>query len=346
MTNLVFYPELFLEKVLSSSFFDDKILNDETELKSETIKILKKVRLNKDEQEGIRKILKNYKKREKENKGINDEKLLKDRIEDYVKYNEVENLKEKYKDKYYIWLPSSALVPDPQHQLLYGKKFKVGTGDKEGNMPGERWGCMCGMKILDVDENTYGMKEDKSRETKSIDNVIDGEVVKKYDDTGIIEGKVLKSITGDSGVDNRIIESNIVGSDENKNEMKKSKTFFSEFLGQEYVGFKGQEAINKLLEEKQGYVPNAFYRENIGYIALIWGDEKLGLNHIIKRRMDEDLDIQDFLLDLVDIIENGEIEIGGRGDILIRKNNKRIVISTTRNKFKIKFLLTAFVEYK
>jgi hypothetical protein len=54
------------------------------------------------------------------------------------------------------------------------------------------------------------MKEDRSRETKSIDNVIDGEVVRKYDeDTGIIEGQVLRSVAGKSEIDNRIIESNI-----------------------------------------------------------------------------------------------------------------------------------------
>jgi uncharacterized protein YunC (DUF1805 family) len=100
------------------------------------------------------------------------------------------------------------LVPDSQHQLLYGKKFKVGTGDKEGNMPGERWGCMCGMKILDVDENSYGIKEDKDREVKSIDNVVDGKVAE----------------ADNNEVDNGIINSSIVRNAISYNEMKEKKT--------------------------------------------------------------------------------------------------------------------------
>ena len=40
----------------------------------------------------------------------------------------------------------------PEHQLLYGKIFKVGEGDKNGNMPCERYGCKCGIEWLTSDE--------------------------------------------------------------------------------------------------------------------------------------------------------------------------------------------------
>lgn len=83
---------------------------------------------------------------------VNDEKLLKDRLSGLVVWNEVQNLKEEHKEEYYRWLPSAAIEPDPEHQLLYGKVFKVGEGDKDGNMPGERWGCQCGMEILTSEE--------------------------------------------------------------------------------------------------------------------------------------------------------------------------------------------------
>lgn len=83
---------------------------------------------------------------------INDGALLKQRVRDAVVYAEVVAQKEKHRGQYYRWLPSSANEPDPEHQALYGQVFKVGTGDKDGNMPGERYGCQCGIEWLDVDE--------------------------------------------------------------------------------------------------------------------------------------------------------------------------------------------------
>ncbi|CRF52496.1 hypothetical protein HAL07_09610 [Helicobacter ailurogastricus] len=51
----------------------------------------------------------------------------------------------------------------------------------------------------------------------------------------------------------------------------------------EYAG-KGAEAVKKLLEEKRGQVSGAFYRQDLGYIDLVWGDSKKGLAHILERR--------------------------------------------------------------
>lgn len=58
----------------------------------------------------------------------------------------------KPKAQYYKWLPSTSKEQNPEHALLYGKVFKIGTGDKDGYMPGERNGCHCGMKILTDEE--------------------------------------------------------------------------------------------------------------------------------------------------------------------------------------------------
>ena len=82
------------------------------------------------------------------------ESLLKQRLENLVVFSEVTRLKKKNKGKYYKWLPSGADEPSPQHQLLYGKTFLVGEGDEDGNMPGERYGCQCGMEILDSKETS------------------------------------------------------------------------------------------------------------------------------------------------------------------------------------------------
>ncbi len=70
--------------------------------------------------------------------------LLVNRVQNVVVQQIAEGIQEEYDGEFYIWLPSSATTPDPEHQLNYGKKFQVG----EGEMPGDRYGCRCGMKIL------------------------------------------------------------------------------------------------------------------------------------------------------------------------------------------------------
>ena len=76
------------------------------------------------------------------------EKLLKQRIAGLVIFDAVQNIKAENEGEKYRWLPSSSDTPDPEHQLLYGKIFDVGEGDSEGNMPMERYGCNCGIEIL------------------------------------------------------------------------------------------------------------------------------------------------------------------------------------------------------
>lgn len=76
-----------------------------------------------------------------------DPKQLVQRVQNEVVLQITEKVRETYKGEYYIWLPSDAEEPDPEHQLNYGKKFRI----DEGEMPGDRIGCRCGMEIL-VDE--------------------------------------------------------------------------------------------------------------------------------------------------------------------------------------------------
>lgn len=68
-----------------------------------------------------------------------------------------EEIKDTYKGERYKWIPSSADEADPEHQLLYGKTLPIDEGDNEGNLPGERYGCQCGMEIL-VDETELDLK--------------------------------------------------------------------------------------------------------------------------------------------------------------------------------------------
>ncbi len=85
---------------------------------------------------------------------VNGGALLKQRIINAVIYDGVQTQKQAHEGQFYRWLPSDAQNPDPEHQLLYGKVFRVGTGDKDGNMPGERYGCRCGIEWLEEAEMT------------------------------------------------------------------------------------------------------------------------------------------------------------------------------------------------
>lgn len=71
------------------------------------------------------------------------------RVQNEVIWQVKEGIKEQYEGEKYTWLPSDAEEPDPEHQLNYGKVFTIGDGE----MPGDRYGCRCGMEIL-VKEST------------------------------------------------------------------------------------------------------------------------------------------------------------------------------------------------
>jgi hypothetical protein len=102
------------------------------------------------------KTIKDYKETYRENKeegmepaeakdeALNDKKDLINRVQNSVVLQITDEIRDQYAGEYYKWLPSSADTPSPLHQLKYGKKFQIGRGE----MPGDRYGCRCGMQIL------------------------------------------------------------------------------------------------------------------------------------------------------------------------------------------------------
>lgn len=132
----------------------------------------------------------------------------------------------------------------------------------------------------------------------------------------------------------------------------------------EYSG-KPKEAIEYLLKEKNGYVPNAIYKEGIGNIDIIWGEAGTGkggygLAHIIRRRNEEGYNGEEFVKQLPDIIEHGKIyskiaQINNKGSY-IRKNeqdrvyigtrDKEIVIRLTWNYETHNWLLSGYIRYE
>lgn len=157
----VFQPSAFVKKILGAGFSKKKLLNNDLELKRTAVRGLLKARAiaGDDLDKSIEKVVTFYQEKSQELKDLGEiafkadavkgEALLKNRIADIVIQAEAETIKKDNEGKQYEWLPSDAEEPSPEHQLLYGKVFDVGDGDDEGNMPGERYGCRCGMRILD-----------------------------------------------------------------------------------------------------------------------------------------------------------------------------------------------------
>ena len=69
-------------------------------------------------------------------------------IENVVNDNLVEGIKEAYKGKKAIWLPSESDNPDPEHIINYGVEFYIDEGIN-GELPSERFGCKCGIQIIE-----------------------------------------------------------------------------------------------------------------------------------------------------------------------------------------------------
>lgn len=78
----------------------------------------------------------------------NNPRLLIQRVQNEILTQVTSEIKNKYSGEFYEWLPSKAAEPDPEHQLKYGEIYQVGVGE----MPQDRWGCQCGMRILTDEE--------------------------------------------------------------------------------------------------------------------------------------------------------------------------------------------------
>ena len=119
-----------------------------------------------------------------------------------------------------------------------------------------------------------------------------------------------------------------------------------EFFGIEFKGYKKQDAINKLLKEKKGHVKNAFYRKELGYIDVIWGNDDAGLCHIIKQRDKKFYDGIGHILGIdmvnkiVTIVENGEI-LDTDNKLRIEYDGYRVGISPKYHNEKINWIVTA-----
>ena len=120
---------------------------------------------------------------------------------------------------------------------------------------------------------------------------------------------------------------------------------YKELIGPEFRGVRRKAAVRKLMEEKCGHVKGAFHRKDIGYIDLIWGNESGGLCHIVKRRKEQGISVDEFAEDISDIVQNGDLcESSGKYEIWLRK--KMVVATKTFCGKEVTFVLTAFPSRK
>ena len=122
-----------------------------------------------------------------------------------------------------------------------------------------------------------------------------------------------------------------------------SQEELNNLLGEEFKGYKGQDAIDKLLKEKRGHVKGAFHREDIGDIDLLWGNDYMGLQHIIKQREKQGINANEFVSQLTDIVNKGKYhKRNDRGNFEFLHKGKMVIIAPEYHGNRITYILTAY----
>ncbi|MCQ2686011.1 DUF3519 domain-containing protein, partial [Helicobacter pylori] len=118
-------------------------------------------------------------------------------------------------------------------------------------------------------------------------------------------------------------------------DLQHATTPLKEF-GTNYPEFalKPKEALEKLLQEKNGQVAGAAYREDLGGIDFVWGNKDYGLEHILKRREEQALnnglnetEAKEYALSVIktipEVIDKG-IKVERNGRVAIEYQNIRV----------------------
>ncbi|ELM6780580.1 hypothetical protein Q2X75_001687, partial [Campylobacter upsaliensis] len=116
-----------------------------------------------------------------------------------------------------------------------------------------------------------------------------------------------------------------------------------EEFGTNYAEFyrDGKGAVEKLLAEKQGQVAGAFYKEGLGEIDLVWGDENFGLRHIIDKHGDE---FEDIAAELDEIIAKGVLEKGEHRYFIKHNDYKGMIALDYKGKESNAWILTLYKD--
>ncbi|WQR89827.1 DUF3519 domain-containing protein [Helicobacter pylori] len=118
-------------------------------------------------------------------------------------------------------------------------------------------------------------------------------------------------------------------------DLQHATTPLKEF-GKNYPEFalKPKEALEKLLQERNGQVAGAAYREDLGGIDFVWGNKHYGLEHILKRREEQaigkglnEAEAKEYALNVIktipEVIEKG-VKVEQNGRVAIEYQNIRV----------------------
>ncbi len=141
-------------------------------------------------------------------------------------------------------------------------------------------------------------------------------------------------------------------------DLKHAITPLKEF-GKNYPEFalKPKEALEKLLQERNGQVAGAAYRDDLGGIDFVWGNKDYGLEHILKRREDQaigkglnETEAKEYALNVVksipEIIEKG-IKVDNNGRIAIEYKHMRVGLNDKwdNQKLENKWVISSYEIY-
>ncbi|WP_232607269.1 DUF3519 domain-containing protein [Helicobacter pylori] len=130
-------------------------------------------------------------------------------------------------------------------------------------------------------------------------------------------------------------------------------------FGKNYPEFalKPKEALEKLLQERNGQVAGAAYREDLGGIDFVWGNKDYGLEHILKRREDQaigkglnEAEAKEYALNVVksipEIIEKG-VKVDNNGRIAIEYQHMRVGLNDKwdNQKLENKWVISSYEIY-
>ncbi len=102
-------------------------------------------------------------------------------------------------------------------------------------------------------------------------------------------------------------------------------------FGNIYDQFKGKikEALDFIMEHKDGDLLGVFHRSDAGDIDLVWGDDKGGFAHIINKHVGEGksfANAEDAIRDIDNIIKNGDIDFENGDKVVFIKDGKKVTI--------------------
>ncbi|EPU6443779.1 PBECR2 nuclease fold domain-containing protein, partial [Campylobacter upsaliensis] len=129
-------------------------------------------------------------------------------------------------------------------------------------------------------------------------------------------------------------------------------------FGTNYAEFyrDGKGAVEKLLAEKGGQVSGAFYKEGLGEIDLVWGDEKIGLKKIIEKHLSdfENFEGKDEAEKMVnalnEIIEKGKIITeNGINTLWLKKGDEYYLVGLSKGwngKGENEWIITSYKKTK